>query len=121
NGSGVQYIFDLPQYTDGTDVPLVNNITALNLTKIISADNKDTVSFEYLAFTQVEPSVSFSYNRLGQIPAQNHPGNNCFTSYIQNWQQQISLTSYSYRNNAIQKINFNGGYIQFNYTSREDC
>ena len=118
NGSGIQYIFDLPQYTDDMGIPLVNNITGLNLTKIISGDSKDTISFEYSNFTLVEPSCSFSYTRLGQIPAKSAP--NCNTSFTQNWQQQISLFTISYRNNAVTKINFKGGYILFNYTTRED-
>lgn len=95
-----------------------NNITGWHLTKIISADGADSISFFYIDATTFDESTeSFGFSIV--VPNTNVP--NVCSIGDPSISYSNSNSVYSHERKLIDSIKFSNGYVKFNYVNdRQD-
>jgi YD repeat-containing protein len=115
---GVSYYYDAEHETQTSNG--YRNVTGFSLSKILSADKKDSIVFEYDTYSQKEVSVNVSYSRRTSTVG---GAGSCVSSVSIpfNWVSSNSYDEKNFDGRTIKKISFNNGYLEFIKSSRPDA
>ncbi len=96
------------------------DITTWHLTSMVSVDQTDSITFEYIAGATIQdPETSYTYNI--SVPFSSSPQVSLCELGSPNFGLSESTVPYSYDRKLLSRINFSGGYVTFEYINdRED-
>jgi hypothetical protein len=118
NDDGVIYEFN---EIEKTDAYLSSDTTTWHLTRMISADKSDTITFEYISgagYSDFEASQTF-YIEINKAESQVSLCDIYAASPQFGHTEEI--VNYYYQRKLLSKIKFAGGYVQFEYSNdRQD-
>ncbi len=117
--NGVYFEFNEPEKTERHNSA---DTTTWHLTRMISADRKDTISFEYVSATQfVDFNTGYTFYIQVPLDMTEYEGG-CNRPPLQvNYDLVTSKNWFTYDRKLIDKIKFANGYVKFEYLSdRED-